>query len=105
MINHSSTSDNAFQHKRQVKNTKEQSFKTQLKNIFEYLQEHTATASMVADATGIPQKNITRYKRDLENANRLWEVEKKLCKQIGFKAWYLTTNPENKPQSNQLTLL
>jgi hypothetical protein len=49
---------------------------------------------MVSFATGIPQKNITRYKRDLEKAGKLFEVEKKLCKQTGFRAWYLTTNPD-----------
>lgn len=78
-------------HKRQGENTQ---FKNQLKTIFQYLQEHTATASMVTDATGIPQKNICRFKRDLEKAGLLYEIEKKLCKKTGFKAWYLTTNPE-----------
>ncbi len=70
----------------------------QQQTIFQYLQENTATASMLSDATGIPQKNICRYKRDLEKAGRLWEVEKKLCKKTGFKAWYLTTNPEHTPK-------
>lgn len=70
----------------------------QLQTIFQYLQEHIATASMVADATGIYQKNICRYKRDLEKAGRLWETEKKLCKKTGFKAWYLTTNPDKTPK-------
>lgn len=88
-------------HKRQGKDT---DFKSQLKTIFHYLQEHIATASMVSAATGIPQKNICRYKRDLEKARRLWETEKKLCKQTGFKAWYLTTNPEQAPFNNQLKL-
>lgn len=88
------------------KQSKDNDFKTQLKTIFEYLQEHIATASMVSDATGIPQKNICRYKRDLELAGRLWEIEKKLCKKTGFRAWYLTTNPEHKPKHliNQLNL-
>lgn len=66
---------------------------SQLQTIFQYLQKHTATASMIADATGVPQKCITRYKRDLEKSGRLWEVVKKDCKLTGFKAWYLTTNP------------
>ncbi len=79
---------------------------TQLKTIFKYLQEHVATASMVSEATGIPQKNITRYKRDLEKVGRLWEVEKKLCKKTGFKAWYITSNQQHKPKHllNQLNL-
>ena len=88
-------------HKRQGK---DMDFKSQLITIFEYLQGHIATASMVSAATGIPQKNITRYKRDLEKAGRLWEIEKKLCEKTGFKAWYLTTNPESAAFNNQLNL-
>ena len=83
---------------------KDKDFKSQLKTIFHYLQEHIATASMISAATGIPQKNICRYKRDLEKAGRLWKIEKKLCKKTGFKAWYLTTNPEQAPFNNQLNL-
>lgn len=73
--------------------TKDKDKLTQLKTIFHYLSTHVATASMVADATGIYQKNICRYKRDLQKADRLWEIEKKLCKKTGFRAWYLTTDP------------
>jgi hypothetical protein len=88
-------------HKRQSK------FKnklTQLQTIFQYLTNHIATASMVSVATGVPQKNICRYKRDLEKNGLIWEIEKKLCKHTSFKAWYLTTNPNNAPSNNQLTL-
>jgi len=60
--------------------------------------------SIVADATGIPQKNICTCKRDLEKARRLWETEKTLCKQTSFKAWYLLTNRRNIICSNQLNL-
>ncbi len=70
----------------------------QLQTIFNYLQKHIATASMVADATGIYQKNICRYKRDLEKTGKLWEIEKKVCEVTGFKAWYLTTNPSKAPK-------
>lgn len=87
--------------KRQGKDTY---FQTQLETIFHYLQKHIATASMVEAATGIPQKNICRYKRDLEKAGQLWEIEKKKCKKTGFKAWYLTSNPNYAPLNNQLKL-
>lgn len=50
------------QHKRQGKGT---THLNQLKTIFLYLQKHVATASMVADATDIYQKNICRYKVSL----------------------------------------
>lgn len=77
---------------------------TQIKTIFHYLQNHIATASMVSKATGIAQKNITRYKRDLEQRGLLYEVERKLCKLTGFKAWYITTNKKlfiSKTNSNE----
>lgn len=71
--------------------------KSQVQTIFHYLQDHVATASMVSKATGVPQKNLCRYKRDLELSKMLWEVEKKICKVTGFKAWYLTTDPDKAP--------
>lgn len=91
------------QHKRQ---SKVNTHLNQLQTIFRYLQKHIATASMVTDATGVPQKCITRYKRDLEKAGRLWEIEKMLCKKTGCKAWYLTTDPDKAPKHllNQLNL-
>ena len=79
-------------------------FQNQKKTIFEYLKQYTATASMVSEATGVPQKSICRYKRDLEKQGLLYEVEKKLCSLTGFRAWYLTTNSELFPKSNQLKM-
>ncbi len=83
---------------------KNTAFRTQMQTIFDYLKENTATASMVAEATGVPQKSICRYKRDLEKQGLLYEVEKRFCKLTGFRAWYLTTNAEFFPKSNQLTM-
>ena len=80
-----------------TKQSKDITHLSQLKTIFQYLQHHVATASIVAEATGVPQKCITRYKRDLEQAGRLWEIKKDVCKKTGFKAWYLTTNPDKAP--------
>lgn len=91
-------------HPQTRRQNKDNNKRTQLKTIFQYLQENIATASMVTEATGIPQKNICRYKRDLEKAGRLWEIEKKLCKHTGFKAWYLTTDPDKAPKTKQLNL-
>jgi len=84
---------------------KNKHFKSQKVTIFQYLKYHTATASMVSDATGVPQKSITRYKRDLEKQNLIYEVVKKHCKLTGFRAWYLTTNPDLFPKANQLKML
>ena len=66
---------------------------TQLKTIFNYLKIYTATASMVTAATGIPRRCVTRYKRDLEQLGLLKEIKKDTCKYTGYKAYYLTTNP------------
>lgn len=77
---------------------------SQLETIFHYLSNKIATASMTAHDTGIKQKNICRYKKDLERLNRLWEVEKGVCKLTGRKAWYITTNTDFKRNDNQLKL-
>jgi len=81
--------------------SKDKYFKNQKDTIFLHLQDHVATASMIAAETGISQKNICRYKRDLERDGLLKEVKKAVCKQTGFKAWYLTTNPSVVPHSDQ----
>jgi hypothetical protein len=71
---------------------------TQLQTIFQHLYNNSATASMVTAATGVPQKCVTRYKRDLEKTGRLWEIEKTYCQRTGYRAWYLTTNPDKAPK-------
>lgn len=86
-----------------VSSGKYKAYNTQLKTIFNYLQRNTATASMVTNATGIPQKCITRYKRDLEEQGLLHELKKEKCKYTGFQAWYLTTNKNLFPK-NRLNL-
>jgi hypothetical protein len=86
----SDTNTHSLKHlKRQ---SKDSLFKTQLHTIFQYLKDNTATATMVSDATGVPQKSICRYKRDLEKNGLLIELLKTHCKITGCKAWYLTTN-------------
>ena len=73
---------------------KDTHFQTELQIFFEYLQHHVATSSMVCEATGIKQKCATYYKRDLEKTNRLWEVDNRRCDITGFKAAWLSTDPE-----------
>lgn len=68
---------------------------TNQKEIFaQFLKEHTATATMSSVATGIPQKNICRYKRELEDEGRLVVLFKRLCPITKFRAAYLSTNPD-----------
>lgn len=84
-----------------IKQFKDTTYQTQLLTILKFLHDPVATASMVTDATGIYQRCITRYKRDLEKAGMLWEVDKQDCQKTGFKAWYLTPNPSMAPKRRQ----
>ena len=76
-------------------------FANQSKRYFQYLQTHIATNSMVTEATGIKQKNLTRYKATLQKQGLLFEVYKGICKHTKHRASYLTTNkallPTKKP--------
>ena len=84
---------------------KSKSHQNQKQTIFFYLKDFIATASMVSDATNVPQKNITRYKRDLEKSGLLWEVRKGICEKTGFKAWYLTTDKAKAPETSTQLIL
>ncbi len=87
------------------KQSKDKFFISQKETIFQYLENNIATASMVSFATGIAHKNITRYKADLQKVGKLWEVKKEVCEHTGYKAFWLTCNPEFAPnQSKQITL-
>lgn len=66
--------------------------RVQTKIYFQYLQNHIATNSMVSKATGIPHKNLTRYKREFEDEGLLFEVYKGICEHTKHRATYLTTN-------------
>jgi len=74
--------------------------------LFDYLQNNTATATMVTAATGIVQKSICRYKRNLEKMGLLYIIEVGPCSITGLPAQYLTTNPFLFPRvdKKQLTL-
>ena len=69
-------------------------FKTELSQYLAYLKNRTATNSMVEKATGIKQKNLTRYKAILEEQGRLVVVYRGICAVTGYRADYLTTNEE-----------
>ena len=88
-----------------VRQSKDNTHEAQEKIVFDYLLLHVASASMVTDATGVPQKNITRYKRNFEDAGRLQQIKKDRCKITGRYVWYLTTNKDLfLKTSSQLTL-
>lgn len=62
----------------------------QLKAVYSHLRQHIATATMISKATGIPQKNICRYKRKLERAGLIFQAELGICEETGHIAWYLS---------------
>ena len=72
----------------------ENHFKSQLIQYYGYLQKNTATNSMVEQAIGIKQKNLTRYKVTLEDQGSLVVVYRGFCEVTGFPADYLSTNKE-----------
>lgn len=72
----------------------ENHFKSQLIQYYEYLQKNTATNSMVEQAIGIKQKNLTRYKVTLEDQGSLVVAYRGFCEVTGFLADYLSTNKE-----------
>lgn len=77
-----------------LNNATDKSYANQKTYYFNYLKKHVATNSMVTAKTGIPQKNLTRFKRQFEKEGLLFEVFKGLCKKTKHRATYLTTSIE-----------
>lgn len=69
-------------------------FASQKRHYYNYLKKHVSTNSMVTAKTGIPQKNLTRFKRQFEKDGLLFEVYKGICQKTKFRATYLTTSFE-----------
>lgn len=67
-------------------------FQAQLRRFREFLKENTVTCTMACETLGIPQKNATWYKRQLEDSGQLVEVFKAKCKSTCRMASYLSTN-------------
>lgn len=79
-------------------------FKSEEEKFYDYLKHNLATVSMVEEATGIKQKNGTRYKRNLEKLGLLWKVKKTYCKHTGRIACYISSSEEFKPKEVQLNI-
>ena len=56
--------------------------------------KNTATCSMASEALNIPQKNLTWYKRHLQDEGKLKVCFRSICRITKYRADYLTTNPE-----------
>lgn len=88
-----------------VRQGKDNTHEAQEKIVFEYLLCHVASASMVTLATGVPQKCVTRYKRNYEQAGRLQQIKRDRCQITGRTVWYISTNKDLfSKTSPQLTL-
>ena len=84
---------------------KSTNFQAELRRFREFLKENTVTCTMACEALGIPQKNATWHKRQLEDSGQLVEVFKAPCKHTNRLAAYLSTNPTIVAKSkNQLKL-
>lgn len=89
-------------HKTHFKSTE---FLAQQRLFYNFLQNNLCTASMLTASTGIPQKNVTRFKRHYEKLGMLWQVYEARCELTGFMAWYITTNEKLVPEfPKQLSL-
>ena len=76
----------------------------ELQQVYEYLQQHCATATMTATSLNIYRPNLCRRKRTLEKAGLLAEVKKGCCSITKLVATYITTNPDLFPIDPQLNL-
>lgn len=77
----------------------------QQRRFYNYLKRHTVSCSMASKSLRIPQKCLTRYKRNLEKAGLLTQVKIARCNITGRYVWYLSTDPQAKPQNVQTKLL
>ncbi len=88
-----------------LKHCKDTKYQNETQVLFDYLQTNVCTATMATVATGIVQKSICRYKRNLEKMGLLYVIEVRPCSITGLPAQWLTTNPDIIPKSDsQLSL-
>lgn len=90
-----------------TEHNKSRKHKTELQIFLKYLSNRIASATMVSIATGIPQKNITRHKRFLEDKDLLMAVDRKPCEVTGRIVQYITTDHSRfreAKSNNQLNL-
>lgn len=77
------------------KSLNQQNKDSQLQAFFQFLLKREATATEVSLSTGIPQKNICRYKREMEKAGKLREVRRTICPITKFPAFLITCKRED----------
>lgn len=77
-----------------TKHSKYNNFESELKQVRAYLKKYDATATMVSIALNIYRPNLCRHKATLEKAGQLIVLHKAVCRATGYKADYLSCNPE-----------
>src|SRR5688572_4894990 len=73
---------------------KDKDFRSETMQMCEFLKNSPATAAEVSIRLGIWRPNVCRHKRDLQKAGKLVELKKGICPITGFKAAFLTCDPD-----------
>ncbi len=81
--------------------SKDNGFEAQMKIVFKAFYEQPKTMLMVSNETGILRANICRYVAKWRQFNRIEPVKTDYCKITKHLAYYLTTNQNLFPKSNQ----
>lgn len=76
----------------------------QINRVYKAFYSAPKTMLMVSNETGILRANVCRYVRAFRQSDKIAEVKKGLCKISKHRAGFLTTNPDQFPQSNQLKM-
>lgn len=73
--------------------------------LHKYLKDKIATCTEAHKATGIDQKNLCRYKRELEKNGHLFVCRKGVCPETKMDGvQFITTNYNLVPKNLQLSL-
>jgi hypothetical protein len=71
---------------------------TKIKLFQQYLSLNICTIAIASKALNISEKNLCQYKRLLEKQGLLYKVYHGICKETGFRAYYITTNAKLKSE-------
>lgn len=87
-----------------IEQNKDNKYLAQLKVVFEYLKQNTASRFMVAVATGIPLQNVCRHVDKLFKSNSIAIIRKDQCRISGRFVGFLTTDKTKFPESKQISM-
>lgn len=77
----------------QIQARKDTNFQTQKRKYLALLRKKSVTNTMASEILNIPQKNLCRFKRELEDKGMLAVICIQKCRITGEKAQYLTADP------------